>query len=253
MNNVIDYFKYKTIVTFRENKNFETRIYDHKANVILMFDDGWETQYTVAYNYMSQKDMRGSIAVIGSAIGENNYLNMGQLNILYDANWDLLNHTYNHTILNMVDINKQMDAIKRGDEWLKKNGFNNLNNVLIYPEGEYNNDTVTALKKLNYISGRTVKDGLNPKKPSDPYDIKVKNVLTDTKTEWVYNWIDSVIDDNSTLILLFHKIQNDVDDSKMKVKKEDFYKIINYLDKKRNSLNIITYSEWMQIITSSVK
>jgi hypothetical protein len=64
----------------------------------------------------------------------------------------------------------------------------------------------------------------------------------------VKNWIDYAINSRLTLILLFHKIENDIDESQMKYKKNDFYQIIDYIDQNKNELNIITYSDWIQSI-----
>ncbi len=248
INNSFDYLKIKTKLIFKENKEKEIFIYQNKANIIIMFDDGWKTQYTKGFKYMNKKDMRGSIAIIPNAINQQLYLNIGELNMLHDKNWDLLNHTLYHNILINADISQQKFEIKQGGVWLKDNNFNNQNNVLVYPEGKYNSDTISVMKKLNYISGRSVEDGYNFKYPKDLYSIKVKNVLTTTKTKWVKSWIDFAIENNLTLILLFHKIEEEIDDTLMIYKEKDYYEIIDYINKKRNDLNIITYSEWIQTV-----
>jgi peptidoglycan/xylan/chitin deacetylase (PgdA/CDA1 family) len=248
INNSFDFLKIKTELIFNKNNEKEIFIYQNKANIIVMFDDGWKTQYTKGFKYMEKKNMRGSIAIISNAIDQSMYLNKGELNELHNKNWDLLNHTCYHNVLINTDISEQEEEIKQGGDWLKEKGFNNQNNILIYPEGKYNSDTIDIMKKLNYVSGRSVEDGYNFKYPKDLYRIKVKNVLTTTKTEWVESWIDYAIANNLTLILLFHKIENETDDSKMIYKEKDFNKIIDYIDKNREKLNIITYSEWIQTV-----
>lgn len=246
INNCLNYIKVKTLIAFEWKKDIEISIYKDRGNVIIALDDGWKTQYTVGYNYMHKKKMRGSIAVIPSLIGQNGYMNMGDLYKLYDDNWDLLNHTYSHIILSKNNMSKQTNDINKADEWFCKNGFVNPSKILIYPEGEYNSNTITIMRELNYISGRSTEDGFNPKMPLNLYDIKVKNVFSNTPPNDVNDWIDYTINNKLTLILLFHKLENDVDKSLMKYKKENFYKIVDYIDKKRDDLNIITYSEWMQ-------
>jgi peptidoglycan/xylan/chitin deacetylase (PgdA/CDA1 family) len=235
-------------MAFAKNKNSEINIYQNKANVIIMLDDGWKTQYTVGYNYMHQKKIRGSIAVIPGLIGEDGYMNKSDLYRLYDDDWDLLNHTYNHMVLSENNVDNQIYEINKANEWLNKQGFINPNKILIYPEGEYNPNTITVMKKLGYISGRSVLDGFNPKIPTDLYEIKVKNVLSDTDPNDVNAWIDHAISNNLTVVLLFHRFENDVDKTQMKYKEKDFYKIIDYIDKRRNELNIITYSDWIQSV-----
>ncbi|MDD4298151.1 MAG: polysaccharide deacetylase family protein, partial [Bacilli bacterium] len=168
---------------------------------------------------------------------------------LYNQNWDLLNHTYDHLVLNDSNINKQIKSITRGSKWLEKNGFINHHRVLIYPEGKYNDNTIKALNNMNYTSTRGIESGFNLNQPGNLYDIKVKNILPNTKVNEVKEWINYIIDNNLTLILLFHKLDNNIDKTKMKYKKKDFYKIIDYIDTNKNNLNIITYSEWLETIT----
>ena len=38
-----------------------------------MFDDGWKSQYEIAYKYMIKKNMRGSIAIIPSVVDDSSY------------------------------------------------------------------------------------------------------------------------------------------------------------------------------------
>jgi hypothetical protein len=150
--------------------------------------------------------------------------------------------------LNENNVDKQTYEINKANNWLEKNGFINPNKILIYPEGEYDSNTIMIMKKLGYISGRSVLDGFNPKKPTNLYEIKVKNVISDTNPNDVNEWVDYAIDYNLTLILLFHKLENNIDKTQMKYRVQDFYKIIDYIDEKRDNLNIITYSDWIQSI-----
>lgn len=251
INNSIDYLANKTMIVFGENKDNKVNIYDNKANVIIMLDDAWKTQYTIGFNYMNKRNIRGSIAVIPELIGAPDYMNKSDLSNLYNQNWDLLNHTYSHINLSNKKIDKQFSEINKANKWLLNRGFINPNKVLIYPEGKYDQNTIKIIKKLSYISGRSTKEGFNDKIPTNLYEIKVKNVLTNINPNTVNGWIDYAIENNLTIILLFHKLENKVDKTLMKYKEKDFYKIIDYIDKKRDNINIIIYTEWMQTITNN--
>jgi peptidoglycan/xylan/chitin deacetylase (PgdA/CDA1 family) len=243
--NNINNFITKTISIFNDDNTEEINIYEDRGNVILMFDDGWESQYTVAYDYMNTKKIRGCIGVITKAIGQKYYMNYSELYKLYNKNWDLFNHTHSHKNLNKIDEEEQSYEIKTADIWLDKNGFINPNKVLIYPEGGHNLKTYEILKEMNYISGRGIEEGFNEKKPTNLFDIKVKSVLSNTNPNDIIDWINYTIDNNFTLIILFHRIEDNEGDSLFMYNKEDFYKVIDYIDKRRNDLNVITYSEWI--------
>ena len=47
INNGINYMRVKGTMMWQESKEASVNIYDDKANIIIMFDDGWKTQYTV--------------------------------------------------------------------------------------------------------------------------------------------------------------------------------------------------------------
>ncbi|MDD2435637.1 MAG: polysaccharide deacetylase family protein [Bacilli bacterium] len=247
LHNHINYLQHKIIIAFKLNEDTEININRDLGNVIIMFDDGWKTQYTVGYRYMEKKNMRGSIAIIPSLVGEKDYMDIGHLYQLDSDNWDLLSHTYSHYILSEITADEQLKEINKVDQWFNQKGFNKPHKILIYPEGKYNDDTIEVLKKLNYVSGRGVNDGFNPPIPRDLYNIKVKNVLTYVPVNEVEKWIDYAVNNKQTLILLFHKLEGEVDKYNMKYNEKNFYEIIDYLDKKREFLNIITYLEWMEI------
>ena len=218
-----------------------------------MFDDGWKSQFTVGYNYMKKKNMVGSISIIPQMVGEIDYINKGDFQTLHNSDWDLLNHTYSHKNLSKIDDDEQFYEISRADNWLSKNSLSDSPKILVYPEGDYTPYTRDILATLGYVSGRSTLEGFNPKAPKDLYEIKVKSILNSTKVSDVYEWINYTIENNLTLILLFHRLEDNADDSFMKYRKDDFYMIIDYIDKKRNDLNIITYSDWIRTIVNPEK
>lgn len=247
LNSDLGYIKVKTPSLFSEGKNREINIDFNKANIIIMMDDGWKTQYDIGYKYMSKKNIKASIAVIPNLVGHSKYMNLNNLQTLYDHDWDLLSHTYSHIDLKNKDYNTQYDQIKKAKDWLDRYGFEDNSNILIYPNGDYNETTINVMKKLNIVAGRTIKDDFNSKYPSDLYDTKVKNVISNLDPSVVYGWIDNAIQNDETLILLFHKLETVTDKSKTQYDVKNFYKIIDYIDKQRNDENVITFSEWIRV------
>ncbi|MDD4036133.1 MAG: polysaccharide deacetylase family protein [Bacilli bacterium] len=242
-NNTIKYITTK-LYNVNNYKPIEVNIYNSRSNVIIMMDDGWESQYRIGYNYMEKYNIKGSIAVIPSHVGTTNYINKASLYFMYLNGWDLLNHTYSHYNLSKINNKKQKKEIKKGMDWLKKNNFSN-NNILIYPEGGYNQDVLNTMDELGIINGRGTDEGFNPKNVPGSDTIKIKNVLSNINSNEVCNWIDKAIDNNLTLILLFHKLEQVTDKSLMQYDIGEFYKIIDYLYLNKDKLNIITYSDWI--------
>ena len=250
INNNADYIITKLTLPSKNEHHEVITVSKNKGNIIIMMDDGFKSQYTVGYKYMNKKSMRGSIAVITNFIGRPGYLNEAQLYRLHNDGWDLLNHTHNHKNLRTLSYQEQLDEINESSKWLEKKGYGINNNILIYPYGSFNEDTIKILKEFDFIGARGITDGFNNKTPDNPYNIKVKNVLSNIEPQTVYKWIDYTQENNLTLILLFHKLEPITDSSLMQYEENKFYEIIDYVDKKREKLNIITFSQWLRIINN---
>lgn len=247
INNIFEYVIVKNSFLLEKDTNIDIKINLNKANIIIMFDDSWSSQYEIAYRYMEKKGIVGSISVIPSRVGEAKYMNKAQLNKIYNCGWDILNHTYNHYSFKEIDIDNQIKEIESAGLWLNNNGFINDIKNLIYPEGEYNDQIIIELKKRGYITARGTFEGYNEYFATDLFNVKVKNINSNILVEEVINYIDYSIVNNKTIILLFHKIEDRYDESLMIYKTNDFYKIIDYIDNNKDKLNIITYTNWIRI------
>jgi hypothetical protein len=75
----------------------------HSTKLMLHFDDGYLAQYVECFGYMSKKGIKGTIGVISSSVDGINRCSLAQLHSLYDAGWDLVNHTSAHQAFNSKD------------------------------------------------------------------------------------------------------------------------------------------------------
>jgi len=71
-----------------------------RPKLVLAFDDGFTSQYTEAYRYMSMYGLRGTLAVITGQVGNANYMTLTQHRELYDEGWDIIGHTTGHVAFN---------------------------------------------------------------------------------------------------------------------------------------------------------
>ena len=246
INNFINLIDTKWDIFFNKSE-IEVNIDLDKSNIIIMFDDGWKSQYEIAYKYMIKKNMRGSIAIIPSVVDDSSYANMANIYEMYDSKWDILNHTYSHVLLPSLTYFDQKKEIEKSVSWFKNKKIVNNLNLLVYPEGLYNYNTTKILKELNFISARSTIDGYNTNIIDDKYNIKIKDVKSFIQPSTVIEWINYSIDNKLTLILLFHNLSNKIT-SDMSYKIDDFFNIIDYIEIKKESLNIITYSDWIRAI-----
>ena len=67
-----------------------------RPQIPIVFDDGYESVFTVAYPYMAARGLVGTVGVIASKVGTAGFMTEAQLDELHDAGWALCLHSYLH-------------------------------------------------------------------------------------------------------------------------------------------------------------
>lgn len=234
----------------------------HRPKVVWTCDDGWATQYTQLYDYAKKFGIRGTLNIIGSYIDQElaGYLTLAQLIEMYNAGWDISNHTYDHTNLTTLATQGEMEEkIKRMKDWLISRGFirNNCHLQFCYPNGGYNATAVDALKAQGYLTGRTVESqqGLSQAVPPDePLLLIVRNLGNTTTLTSAIADVDNAISSGCTLVIESHKFVTSAttttewDITQMQA-------LIDYIYKKVSggTIDCIPMSEWYLGLTNSRK
>jgi len=68
----------------------------HKPVVVPWFDDQWGSAYNIAFPVMQSYNIKGTMAVISNNVGTANYCTTGMLQNMYNAGWDMVNHSWHH-------------------------------------------------------------------------------------------------------------------------------------------------------------
>jgi len=96
-----------------------------KGMVMLTFDDGRESQYSVAYKkYMKKYGFPGVDAIITDALYDDGYLTKPKMSEMAGDGWDMICHP--NTGAKQMDERSrkdQEDLIKESQNWLKGRGF----------------------------------------------------------------------------------------------------------------------------------
>lgn len=93
------------------------------------------------------------------------YLSEEQIKEMSDAGMDFGTHTISHPRLGLLDRNKQLGEIKESKEVLEKILDKEID-IISYPYGSFNNDTLDILKELNFRGGVTIKEDFNGEEDS---------------------------------------------------------------------------------------
>jgi len=184
--------------------------------VILRFDDGYDTAYSVAYAYMNPYRIRGSECCITNKPGTGGvYGTWAQLQEMNAANWSIANHTRTHTDLTTLNEAQQEAEIIGGHDDLIANGLPNGSHYVAYPGGTYNANTITAMTNLAMLIGWNAR--VTHGQDATPYSPTVlpnyvpfqtgTNPTSDTTTvARCQAWIDEAIAGGLVTCMLWHNI-----------------------------------------------
>jgi PGF-pre-PGF domain-containing protein len=228
------------------------------ATVIITFDDGWYSVLENATPIMYKNNQSGVEFIITNQPeltwngNSANYMNVSQLQQLYDRGWDLSSHTNSHVILtaaNSTTLNYELSTSK---DWLDNHGFSRGAMFLAYPEGAYNDTVIAAVQKNHYVGARTI---VLPDSNYSQYNLTSPDVFMLKDYEaiggidndiTVINQINNTIKANGLLILSFHKIVNtlstNTSDRETEFLTTDFQNISNYLLSENENVTVTTLS-----------
>ena len=182
--------------------------------VSLVFDDGWDSQYTQARLKMDQYGFPGSCYVIASQQinSVNGYMTLQQLHDLEDMNgWQIGGHAYDTAVHDAwtqatVDTATATLDMQRQKAWLVGEGFKGLEHWAM-PGGNYNSG-IESVAKRYYATARTLNAGNHESlAPWNPMRLRTgMYVINTTTTAAIQTQVDLAYANKTWLILVFHKI-----------------------------------------------
>lgn len=139
----VSFLEFKKQINYLESQKFifcnidELMAAKSGNNVCIMFDDGFKS-ILPAVEYMKNKDLKFSIAIIPSLLNKEEYLSEK------DLTGTIYFHTNNHydlTTLSTNDLEKEL-----------KCDYQYYSQCIVYPMGKYNQDVIHKVKR-NYNYG----------------------------------------------------------------------------------------------------
>ena len=229
--------------------------YQARPKAIIAFDDGWSNIVNTK-PIMDENGQKGIVFVnpgtggglaIAGYEGESNYLALSELQVLYEAGWDISNHGYSHRDLSFLSMDELYYEVNAAYDWLVANGFVRSAHLFAYPYGGYN-DTVIDVVREHHILGRTILSGnYQPHLSSFDYDIQYKLktfiAINTTSVQAIKNRIDSAILQNGLIILTFHQIVKENAIYETQYLTSQFEEISNYLKSREADIDVITLSK----------
>ena len=126
-----------------------------KKSVVITFDDGYLNNYTNAYPILKQFGFKATIFDITSTVDTStNYLNSAQLKELSNNGIDIQPHTITHPHLNKLSYDQQYKELKTSKDFIETL-LSKTVKFVAYPYGEWNQDTIKAVKNIGYTMAFT--------------------------------------------------------------------------------------------------
>ena len=186
-----------------------------KGTVLFTFDDGWEDQYTEAFPILEGAGFKATAYVNSEFIedGEDDFMNLSQVQELNDAGWDIGNHTSTHDDIGHLTDQAHMAQLKEiytdCANWLIAKDMPRAAYHVAYPSGLYSSDLIRLLKSLEYKSGRATMYGqqFGVQYQNELFNLPVYSLGDADDLLACLNGIDQAAAGGSTIILMLHRVE----------------------------------------------
>lgn len=223
-------------IAFRRNP-FQTQ----QPLVVLTFDDGIFTDYSIAFNEMRRRGLNGTSYIVPNFIGEPGYLAWDVLKRMKESGWDLQCHTTTHR--NMANLSEQelYDEMLGVNAEFESQGLETPDHHA-YPFGS-TNDQVKSIfsefrKTLRLIG---VENQINDYDDIDFHALKACRMETESDLPNVKSKIDEAIAGNKVLILFGHRITKQNPNPSFTIQYDRFLEILDYIIEK--GVRVVTLNE----------
>lgn len=196
----------------------------NKKAVVLVFDDGWLTQYTNALPILQQYGFNASFAIIpGYMEGEYPaYMSWDNVVDLEAKNFDIVSHSLNHLHLDAVDNSTLYSEVVGSKLLLSEYGINT--NVFVYPYGEgIDNNTVRDVVTQNYAIARGTNEAQVSLLSYDKYDLNAYAITSNTTIAKFATYTN-----HQLTIIFYHQIDPSITDPSI-VSPAQFIEEMQYL------------------------
>ena len=151
---------YNTITTseFINAKQNDLKLPD--KTIILTFDDGYEDNYLYMLPILEAHNMKAVVYIIANELGKPGYLTVEQVRDMQNRGIEIGCHTANHRPLIGLNKDELSHEIRDSKLYLEYLGINNVFSFS-YPNGLYNDEIISEIKRNHYLTSVTGDPGFN--------------------------------------------------------------------------------------------
>jgi peptidoglycan/xylan/chitin deacetylase (PgdA/CDA1 family) len=149
-------------------------------DIVLTFDDGNESDYTIAFEELVKRNLKGKFFIIANKIDQPYYLDSTQVLELHKSGMEIGSHGMNHVCWRNLDANILVDEIN-GSKKILEDMLSSPVTEAACPFGGYDKKSIKALRNAGYVNIYT-SDGYVEEYDNyviSRYSIKNNNVIKD--------------------------------------------------------------------------
>ncbi len=237
-----------------------------RPKIAVMFDDGYDSVYDVALPYMAERDIPGSVAVISSKPGTSGFCTLAELTEMHDEyGWSMVGHSIDHTAVSGSPSRWLQDAsqatcqvqIEGSRDYLKNHGFTRDDEHLIYcsPYGEWSANYIAAAQAAGIVMFRGTVGGAPAEPQSIPFSDAHPNTFLVACVSTIRTWtvaqinafIDAAIGSGTSIILLFHKVEDGTDDL-IRISVANFKQVIDHCYRRKAVADFVNLATWRKLM-----
>lgn len=128
--------------------------------ISITFDDGWESDYKIAFPLLRQYGFTATFFIVTGWIGKKGFVTKTWIQDMYQHGMEIGSHTVSHQYLNRLSSKEVYEEFYNSRCRLEDILGKEVLSVSI-PEGEYNDEVIKQAMKAGYKIVATSKPGIN--------------------------------------------------------------------------------------------
>jgi peptidoglycan/xylan/chitin deacetylase (PgdA/CDA1 family) len=171
-----------------------------RAYVSFIFDDGERTDLDIIKRIFLPRNVPGTIAAVSGFVGQRQYMNIEELEMLEQAGWEIASHTQNHLDLSTLTPQAAREELNESYFELRDMGFEI--SVLVYPFGGY--DERVAEQATEYYEAAFAGGYELNRSSKNVYALTRYNITNKNSLEEYLAVLDRVVAEESWLVWTIH-------------------------------------------------
>lgn len=190
--------------------------------ISLTFDDGSAGFWANAWPLIQSRGLKTTQYIpTGTLNNDPDMMTPAQISTLAQDGQEIGSHSVTHPYMTTLSDSQLQTELVNSKSMLEAIPGVGTVTDFAYPYGDYDARVIAGERATGYLSGRSVEPGYNSRLDTQPFDLRVQNILgptaatptlpatTGTTLDEFKSWVDYARAHDYWLVLVFHEVQPD--------------------------------------------